>query len=189
MSTYLAAWLSTRYSQRSNPTPSPQPLRFFTLTDIPAFWNLTPVIVNRFHFLVTPSINPVPPRPSLTETTSHLPTLSLRNLSPPLFKLINFSQPSLAHCYPLSHLPNQLLSLEHRSHAVVIHITIYSPTLALRNLSPILESLPIALATSDTSAPVDSHTADMALMLEIRCARKALAACKNGGEQFNTIQA
>ena len=39
-----------------------------------------------------------------------------------------------------------------------------------------LESSPIALATSDTSAPVDSQISDMALMLEILCARKALAA-------------
>ena len=39
-------------------------------------------------------------------------------------------------------------------------------------------SRPIALATSDTSAPVASQIALMALMLEIRCARKALAACR-----------
>ena len=39
-----------------------------------------------------------------------------------------------------------------------------------------LESNPIALATSDTSAPVDSQISDMALMLEILCARNALAA-------------
>lgn len=36
--------------------------------------------------------------------------------------------------------------------------------------------LPTALATSDTSAPVDSQIADMALMLEILWARKAFAA-------------
>lgn len=40
--------------------------------------------------------------------------------------------------------------------------------LALRNLGPILVSVPMAWATSDTSAPVASHKADMALMLEIR---------------------
>lgn len=52
-----------------------------------------------------------------------------------------------------------------------------SPTLALRNLFPILWSMPIALATSSTSAPVASHRALMLLMLLIRCARNALAAC------------
>lgn len=39
-------------------------------------------------------------------------------------------------------------------------------------------SRPIALATSDTFAPVASQMALMALILEIRWARKALAACK-----------
>lgn len=42
------------------------------------------------------------------------------------------------------------------------------PTDALRNLEPIRESSPIARATSDTSAPVASHTADKELMLEMR---------------------
>ena len=56
------------------------------------------------------------------------------------------------------------------------HFHSYIPTLALRNLGPILESMPTACATSDTSAPVTSQTADMALMLEMRWARKALAA-------------
>ena len=37
-------------------------------------------------------------------------------------------------------------------------------------------ALPIALATSDTSAPVLSQISDMALMLEIFWAKKALAA-------------
>jgi len=49
--------------------------------------------------------------------------------------------------------------------------------LALRNLLPILWSMPIALATSSTSAPVASHSALMLLMLLIRWARNALAAC------------
>lgn len=57
--------------------------------------------------------------------------------------------------------------------------TCFLPTLALRNLLPILWSMPIALATSSTSAPVDSHRALMLLMLLIRCARNALAACTN----------
>lgn len=38
---------------------------------------------------------------------------------------------------------------------------------ACKNLEPIRESKPTALATSDTSAPVDSQTADKELMLEI----------------------
>lgn len=54
--------------------------------------------------------------------------------------------------------------------------TCFSPTLALRNLLPILWSIPMALATSSTSAPVASHRALMLLMLLILCARNALAA-------------
>mmetsp|Transcript_11865 Transcript_11865/g.36901 ORF Transcript_11865/g.36901 Transcript_11865/m.36901 type:complete len:414 (-) Transcript_11865:231-1472(-) len=49
------------------------------------------------------------------------------------------------------------------------------PTDALRNLGPMRESEPMARLTSSTSAPVASHTAEMALMDEMRWARKALA--------------
>jgi hypothetical protein len=49
------------------------------------------------------------------------------------------------------------------------------PTEALRNFGPILLSVPIALATSSTSAPVASHRALIELMLDILCARNALA--------------
>ena len=56
--------------------------------------------------------------------------------------------------------------------------TCHIPTDAWRNLSPILESLPTAWATSDTSAPVASHITLIALILEIRWARNALAACR-----------
>lgn len=38
---------------------------------------------------------------------------------------------------------------------------------ACKNFEPILESSPTALATSDTSAPVASHTADNEFMLDI----------------------
>ena len=58
-----------------------------------------------------------------------------------------------------------------------------SPTEACKKWLPILESRPIALATSDTSAPVASQIALIALMLEIRCARKAFAAY-NKNENF-----
>ena len=57
--------------------------------------------------------------------------------------------------------------------------TVSLPTDACKNLSPILVSLPIAFETSETSAPVASHTALSALILEILWARKALAACKH----------
>ena len=60
--------------------------------------------------------------------------------------------------------------------------------LTWRNLGPILESLPIAWATSDTSAPVASHTADMLLMLEIRWARNALAASLLSSLDLNRIR-
>jgi len=54
----------------------------------------------------------------------------------------------------------------------------YWPTLACKNFGPILLSVPMAWATSDTSAPVASHTAEIAFMLEILWAKKALAVCK-----------
>ena len=44
-----------------------------------------------------------------------------------------------------------------------------------RNLEPILESVPIALATSCTSAPVDSQRAAIEFIELIRWARKAFA--------------
>lgn len=50
------------------------------------------------------------------------------------------------------------------------------PTLAFRNLFPILWSIPMAVATSSTSAPVASQRALIELMLLIRWARKAFAA-------------
>ena len=50
-----------------------------------------------------------------------------------------------------------------------------NPTEALRNLGPMRESRPIALATSSTSAPVDSQRAEIELIDEMRWARKALA--------------
>ena len=49
------------------------------------------------------------------------------------------------------------------------------PTDDLRNLGPMRESTPIAYATSDTSAPVASHSAEIELIDEMRCARKAFA--------------
>lgn len=53
------------------------------------------------------------------------------------------------------------------------------PIEAWRNFDPILESRPTARATSDTSAPVASQTADSEFMLDILCASIALAAYKN----------
>ncbi|WVZ24134.1 hypothetical protein V8G54_002678 [Vigna mungo] len=50
------------------------------------------------------------------------------------------------------------------------------PTLAFKNFGPILESVPMEWDTCATSAPVASHSADMAFTEEILCARKALAA-------------
>ena len=50
------------------------------------------------------------------------------------------------------------------------------PTLAFRNLFPILWSIPMAVATSSTSAPVASQRALIELMLLILWARKAFAA-------------
>ena len=50
-----------------------------------------------------------------------------------------------------------------------------NPTDARRNEDPIRESLPTARATSSTSALVASHSSEMALIEEMRCARNALA--------------
>src|SRR5882762_1120332 len=49
------------------------------------------------------------------------------------------------------------------------------PTDAFRNFGPMRESLPIAFATSSTSAPVASQSAEIELIDEMRCARNALA--------------
>ena len=49
------------------------------------------------------------------------------------------------------------------------------PTDDLRNLGPMRESTPIECATSSTLAPVTSHSAEIELIDEMRCARKALA--------------
>ena len=49
------------------------------------------------------------------------------------------------------------------------------PTLAFRNFGPMRVSMPMARATSSTSASVFSHSAEMALIDEMRWARKAFA--------------
>jgi hypothetical protein len=50
------------------------------------------------------------------------------------------------------------------------------PTLAFMKRGPILEYLPTACATSETSAPVASQRVDMAFIEEILWDRKAFAA-------------
>src|SRR5690606_13854926 len=49
------------------------------------------------------------------------------------------------------------------------------PTEAFKNFGPIRESIPTALATSSTLAPVTSQSSETALIEETRCARNALA--------------
>ena len=49
------------------------------------------------------------------------------------------------------------------------------------------ESVPTALATSLTSAPVLSQMAEKELMLDILCARKALAASLESSEDHELI--
>ena len=61
------------------------------------------------------------------------------------------------------------------------------PTEALRNFEPIRESLPMALATSSTSAPVASQSAEMELMEEMRWARKALATSLESSEDQRLV--
>uniref|UniRef100_A0A8W7PYL8 Uncharacterized protein n=1 Tax=Anopheles coluzzii TaxID=1518534 RepID=A0A8W7PYL8_ANOCL len=57
-----------------------------------------------------------------------------------------------------------------------------NPTDACRNFGPMRLSSPTARATSDTSAPVASHTADSELMEEMRWARNAFAASLDSSE-------
>jgi hypothetical protein len=66
---------------------------------------------------------------------------------------------------------------------------IHLPILAFKNLFPIRESSPTAFATSLTDAPVASQTAEMVLILEIRCAKNALATYKHqSSSQLNLIK-
>lgn len=51
-----------------------------------------------------------------------------------------------------------------------------NPIDACKNFDPIRESKPTARATSDTSAPVASQTADKELILDILWAKNAFAA-------------
>lgn len=49
------------------------------------------------------------------------------------------------------------------------------PTEAFRNLGPMRESVPTHFDTCSTSAPVASHSAEIAFMDDTRCASMALA--------------
>ena len=62
-----------------------------------------------------------------------------------------------------------------------------NPTEDFRNLGPIRESVPMALATSSTSASVASQRAETALMDEIRWARKALAVSFDSSEDQTLV--
>ena len=61
------------------------------------------------------------------------------------------------------------------------------PTEACRNLGPILESIPIAFATSDTFAPVASQRADKELIEDIRCAKKAFAVSLDSSDDHKLV--
>src|SRR5215212_1255270 len=61
------------------------------------------------------------------------------------------------------------------------------PTEAFKNFGPMRESLPIALATSSTSAPVASHKAEIELIEEMRCARKALATSLDNSDDHRLV--
>ena len=61
------------------------------------------------------------------------------------------------------------------------------PTEACRNLGPILESIPIAFATSDTLAPVASQRADKELIDDIRWARKAFAVSLDSSDDHKLV--
>ena len=61
------------------------------------------------------------------------------------------------------------------------------PTPARRNFGPMRESRPMARATSSTSAPVFSHSSVSAFTLEMRWARKALAASFESSEDQTLV--
>src|SRR5690606_2771927 len=62
-----------------------------------------------------------------------------------------------------------------------------NPTEAFRNLGPIRLSVPMALATSLTSAPVFSHSSESALIDDTLCARKALAVSLDNSEDHTLV--
>ena len=61
------------------------------------------------------------------------------------------------------------------------------PTDDFKNLEPIRLSIPMARATSLTSAPVFSHNSDIALMDEIRCAKNAFAVNLDNSEDQTLV--
>ena len=61
------------------------------------------------------------------------------------------------------------------------------PIDACRNFGPIRESIPIARDTSLTSAPVRSHSCEIALMLLTLCARKAFATSLESSEDQRLV--
>src|SRR5213075_935920 len=61
------------------------------------------------------------------------------------------------------------------------------PTELLRNFGPMRLSLPMALATSSTSAPVASQRAEMELIDEMRCARNALATSFDSSDDHRLV--
>ena len=61
------------------------------------------------------------------------------------------------------------------------------PTDACRNLGPMRGSVPTARATSDTSASVTSHSAEMELIDDTRCARKALATSLESSDDHRLV--
>ena len=61
------------------------------------------------------------------------------------------------------------------------------PTEAFRNFAPMRLSIPMALATSLTLAPVFSHSSDKALIEDILCAKKALAVNFDNSEDHTLV--
>ncbi len=61
------------------------------------------------------------------------------------------------------------------------------PTDDFRNLDPILLSVPIAFATSDTFAPVFSQISEIAFMEETRCAKNAFAVSLDSSEDHKLV--
>src|SRR5690606_7298689 len=61
------------------------------------------------------------------------------------------------------------------------------PTDAFRNFGPIRETCPMARETSATFAPVTSHSSEIALMEDTRCARKALATSFDNSDDHKLV--
>jgi len=75
----------------------------------------------------------------------------------------------------------------HEVEDVLLEARAAEPTEALRNCGPMRGSVPTARATSSTSAPLASHSAEIELIDDMRCARNALATSLESSEDHRFV--